>query len=120
MLPFAHLFRYDHKRISVFRQEVENTPDFESIFVGDEHAVVADVLTGAQRPAHFIQLLEIKLALDLGLQNSPGMNSFNSSISEVRFIFLELYTPLRLFHSLLLLNHTLQDESLYKDLGLGT
>lgn len=74
ILVFTHLFHYDHKRILVFRQEVENTPDFKSIFSRDEHAVGGDVLMGTQRPAHFIQLQKIKLALDLGLENSPAIS----------------------------------------------
>lgn len=57
----THLLSDDHQRVSVLRQEVEDAPDLEGVIVGDEQLALIQVFPGAQRPAHFVEVLTVKI-----------------------------------------------------------
>ncbi len=57
----THLLSDDDQRVSVLRQEVEDAPDLEGVVVGDEQLALIEVFPGAQRPAHFVEVLTVKV-----------------------------------------------------------
>lgn len=60
-----YLLGDDDQWVSVLRQEVEDAPDLESVVVGDVQLVQIQVFPGAQRPAHFVEVLTIKVICHL-------------------------------------------------------
>lgn len=57
----THLLSDDHQRVSVLRQEVEDAPDLEGVVVGDKKLAWIHVFPGAQSPAHFVEVLTVKV-----------------------------------------------------------
>lgn len=57
----AHLLRDDDQGVLLLRQEVEDAPDLEGVVVGDDQPAQVQVLPGAQRPAHLVEVLTIKV-----------------------------------------------------------
>ena len=68
----SHLLSDDGQWVFLFRQEVEDAPDLESVFVRDEEVGSVEVLTGAQGPAHSVKVLPVKVVLDLQLGTVSG------------------------------------------------
>ena len=60
-----HLLSDHGQRVSVLRQEVEDAPYLEGVVVGDEQLTPVQVLPGAQRPAHFVEVLTVKVTRHL-------------------------------------------------------
>lgn len=61
VLFITHLLSDDHQRVSVLRQEVEDAPDLEGVVVGDKKLALIHVFPGAQSPAHFVEVLTVKV-----------------------------------------------------------
>lgn len=57
----AHLLRDDDQGVLVLGQEVEDAPDLEGVVIGDDQPAQIQVLLGAQRPAHLVEVLTIKV-----------------------------------------------------------
>lgn len=57
----AHLLRDDDQGVLLLRKEVEDAPDLEGVVVGDDQPAQVQVLPGAQRPAHLVEVLTIKV-----------------------------------------------------------
>lgn len=72
----------DHdERVSLLGQEVEDAPDLEGVVVADGQLALVQVLAAAQRPAHLVELLLVKVAGHLqqrgdgvGVKRRPGGN----------------------------------------------
>lgn len=61
MRSTAHLLRDDDQGVLVLGQEVEDAPDLEGVVMGDDEPARVQVLPGAQRPAHLVEVLAIKV-----------------------------------------------------------
>lgn len=57
----AHLLHDDDQRVLVLGQEVENAPDLEGVVVGDDQLALVQVLPGAERPAHLVEVLTVEV-----------------------------------------------------------
>lgn len=57
----THLLGDHDQRVSVLRQEVEDAPDLEGVVVGDEQLALIQVFPEAQRPAHLVEVLPVKV-----------------------------------------------------------
>lgn len=62
---FSDLLSDDDQGVSVFRQEVEDAPDLEGVIVTDLELILLQVLPIRQRPAHFVEVLTVKVILHL-------------------------------------------------------
>lgn len=62
----SYLLGDNDERVSVLGQEVEDAPDLEGIVVADGQLVLVQVLAAAQRPAHLVELLLVKVVGHLG------------------------------------------------------
>ena len=70
-----HLFNNDDQWIFVLRQKVENAPDFESIIVWDVQPLSVKIFHVTQRPAHPVELHEIKIFLHLWMKEAASSQS---------------------------------------------
>lgn len=57
----AHLLGDDDQRVLVLRQKVEDAPYLEGVVIWDDQPAQVQVLPGAQRPAHLVEVLTIKV-----------------------------------------------------------
>lgn len=57
----SYLLGDNDERVSVLGQEVEDTPDLEGVVVADGQLALVQVLAAAQRPAHLVELLLVKV-----------------------------------------------------------
>lgn len=58
----SYLLGDNDERVSVLGQEVEDAPDLEGVVVADGQLALVQVLAAAQRPAHLVELLLVKVA----------------------------------------------------------
>lgn len=75
ILVSTHLLRDYDQRVSVLRQEVEDAPDLEGIVVGDEQLALVHVFSEAQRPAHFVEVLTVKIICHLPQNRTTALVS---------------------------------------------
>ena len=67
-----HLLADDRQWVAVLTQEVEDAPDLEGIVVRYQQVAAVQVLSGAQRPAHPVKVLAVKLLLHLVEEGKEG------------------------------------------------
>lgn len=57
----SYLLGDNDERVSVLGQEIEDDPDLEGVVVADGQLAQVQVLAAAQRPAHLVELLLVKV-----------------------------------------------------------
>lgn len=72
----THLLCDDHQRVPVLGQEVEDAPDLEGVVVGDAQLASVQVLPGAKRPAHLVEVLTVEVVPHLWQDNSSSESRF--------------------------------------------
>lgn len=82
ILVSTHLLRDDDQRVSVLRQEVEDAPDLEGVVVGDEQLALVHVFSEAQRPAHSVEVLAVKIIRHLPQNRTTAPVSQRSHVRE--------------------------------------
>lgn len=85
ILVSTHLLRDNDQRVSVLRQEVEDAPDLEGIVVGDEQLALVHVFPEAQRPAHFVEVLTVKIICHLQQNRTTALVSHSSQVQNSLF-----------------------------------
>lgn len=75
----SYLLGDNDERVSVLGQEVEDAPDLEGVVVADGQLAQVQVLAAAQRPAHLVELLLVKVVghLQAGRQKQTQIFEVN-------------------------------------------